>query len=157
MKDIIIPTLSVERLNTIFRNTLVTNKSTSVIKVVLFQQNNGFEQDSKPVFFDEYIIGEDKQLIEYLFGQLKDVHDGKMIITMNSAMQRYDGAWTSNPNAVMALLHLGLAAGLIEPYKKGVGAKLTHPIIPTMHTLDDDFPQWYKANKAKLVKAYFGE
>ena len=157
MKDIIIPTLSVERLNTIFRNSLATNISKSVVKVVLFQQNNGFEQDSKPVFFDEYIVDNGKQGIEYLFGQLKDVHDGKMIITMNSAMQRYDGAWTSNQNAILALLHIGLAAGLIEPYKKDAGARLTHPIIPTMHTLDKDFPQWYRANKAKLCKAYFGE
>ena len=157
MKDIIIPTLSLERLNTIFRNSLVTNKSTSVVKVVLFPQNNGFEQDSKPVIFNKNIVDNGKQAIEYLFGQLKDVHDGKMIITMNSAMQRYDGAWTSNPNAVMALLHLGLAAGLIEPYKKDVGAKLTHPVIPTLHTRDLNFGPWIRANEPELLRAYFGE
>ena len=157
MDYIVYGTLELEQLNSLFRNTLALKASKSVVGVVLYPKDNGFKQDSKPIFFDESVINDSKQLIEYLFGQLKDVHDGKMIITMNSAMQRYDGAWTSNPNAVMALLHLGLAAGLIEPYKKGVGAKLTHPIIPTMHTLDDDFPQWYKANKAKLVKAYFGE
>ncbi len=157
MKDMLVGTLEIERLNSMFRNALATNISKSVVKVVLFQQNNGFEQDSKPVFFDEYIIDEDKQLIEYLFGQLKDVHDGRMIITMDSAMQRYDGAWTSNPNAVMALLHLGLAAGLIEPYKKDVGAKLTHPVIPTLHTRDLNFGPWIRANKQKLLKAYFGE
>ena len=157
MKDLLVGTLGIERLNSMFRNALATNISKSVVKVVLFQQNNGFEQDSKPVFFDEYIIGEDKQLIEYLFGQLKDVHDGKMIITMNSAMQRYDGTWTSNQNAILALLHIGLAAGLIEPYKKGVGARLTHPIIPTLHTRDLNFGPWIRANEPELLRAYFGE
>ena len=157
MSDMLVGTLDLERLNQMFRNTLALKTSKSVIGVVLYPKDNGFKQDSKSVFFDESLLNENKQLIEYLFGQLKDVHDGRMIITMDSAMQRYDGAWTSNPNAVMALLHLGLAAGLIEPYKKDVGAKLTHPVIPTLHTRDLNFGPWIRANKQKLLKAYFGE
>ena len=157
MRNLIVPTLDLECLNLIFRNSLAQNASKSIIKVVLYPKAYGFTQDSKPIFFDESILNKNKQQIEFLFGQLKDVHDGKMIITMNSAMQRYDGAWTNNPNVVLALLHLGLAAGLIEPYKKGVGAKLTHPIIPTLYTEDLNFGKWIRENEQKLLDAYFGE
>ena len=149
--------LDIEQLNAIFRNSLAREASKSITAVVLYPQNKGFQQDSTPIYFDKSLVDRNKQIIEYFMGQLKDVHDGKMLITMESAKLRYDEPWTTNSNAVMALLHLALAAGLIEPFVKGVGAKLTRPIIPTLHTRDSNFGPWIRENEPKLLKAYFGE
>ena len=158
MKDIIIPTLSLERLNTIFRNSLAQKTSTEVIKVTLFQKENGFQEDSKPIYFDKKIVDNNKQGIEYLLGQLKDVHEGKASTSLESAKQRYDEQWTTNTNATMALLHLALAADLIKPVDKSTAQSIfTTNIIPTLHTLDSNFPSWYKNTKPKLLKKYFGE
>ena len=158
MNNILYGTLELEQLNKFFRNSLAQKNSTEVIKVTLFQKEFGFQEDSKPIFFDRKIINENKQLIEYLLGQLKDVHEGKASTSLESAKQRYDAQWTTNTNATMALLHLALAADLIKPVDKSTAESLfSKEIIPTLHTKDLNFAPWIKESKPKLLKKYFGE
>lgn len=71
--------LTSHRVNTIFKHVVATRRSVATVRCVLFRKENGFPQDSAPIYFDADALDANKSKLEYLVGQLKDIHDKKNI------------------------------------------------------------------------------
>lgn len=137
-----------------FNQTLATRQSKNVIKCVLFQKEKGFPNDSKPIFFDKDLIEHIKPALEFIVGQLKDVHEQKDHITPQSATKRYDNiTWIKDQNSLLSFLHLACAARLIAPIDaKTSNLKFLEDIYPTIDVFDSNFKEWEKENKPKILR-----
>ena len=95
----------------------------------------------------------EKKRIDFVLGQLKDVHEDYPSTTTETIKDRYDDAeWTKNSTVLMAYLHLILAAGLVKPVEASTGElEFTSEIIPTLHTEDSNLGTWLKKNKEKFA------
>ena len=146
--------LSADTIKSYFNQTLATRQSKHIIKCVLFQKANGFPSDSKPIFFDEDLIEHIKPSLEFMMGQLKDVHDGNDHITPQSATKRYDNiTWIQDQNSLLSFLHLACAAELIAPINaQNSNLKFLEDIYPTIAVLDPSFKKWEQEHKPRILK-----
>ena len=137
-----------------FNQTLATRQSKNVIKCVLFQREKGFQEESKPIYFDKDLVEHIKPALEYMLGQLNDVHQQKKAITPQSAIKRYDGVnWINNQNELLYFLHLACAARLIAPIDAKTGSlTFLKDIYPTIDVFDPNFREWEKEHKPKILK-----
>ena len=143
-----------DTMKSFFNQTLATRQSKNVIKCVLFQRKSGFQDDSKPLYFDEDLLEHIKPALEFMMGQLKDVHEHKKSITPQSLIKRYDDViWVDNQNDILRFLHLACAAGLIYPIDaKTSSLTFCKEIYPTIDVLDPNFRDWEKEHKPKILK-----
>lgn len=146
--------LHADTIKSFFNHTLATRQSKNVIKCVLFQRKSGFQDDSKPLYFDEDLLEHIKPSLEFMMGQLKDVHEHKKSITPQSLIKRYDDViWVDNQNDILRFLHLACAARLIYPIDaKTSSLTFCKEIYPTIAVLDPDFRDWEKEHKPKILK-----
>ena len=146
--------LHIESVKGFFNHSLATRQSKNVIKCVLFQKAKGFPNDSKPIFFDKDLIEHIKPTLEFMMGQLKDVHDKNDHITPQSATKRYDNiSWIQDQNSLLSFLHLACAAKLIAPIDaKTSNLYFLENIYPTISVFDPNFKEWEKENKPKILK-----
>jgi len=96
-----------------------------------------------------------KKNIQYLYGQLKNVHAGNGNLQINEAFLTYSGThWTTNKGVLLEFLYLG-------------GTDDEHPLIcifdsktnstelnmgnitPTLSPKDPAFPAWWEAHKGE--------
>ena len=159
MKKIIPRDLTVEQINPLFKACLATENSKNIIRVVLFQKEQGFEQDSRAIFFDGDKINLAKPQLEYSLGQSKDAHLKNTFTTTDTITDRYDGEkWTTSTPAILAYLHMLLAAELIAPVDpKTAKMHFKTEIIPTYLLTDPQFVKWIKENEPKLSEKYYGK
>ncbi len=157
MPSIVPRDLTIQQINYLFKACLPKQESIKVIRTVLFQKENGFEQDSKAIYFDADMIKKAKPQLEYSMGQLKDVHLKRPIITSTSITERYDNVqWATDSAPIMAYLHMLLAAELITPINPNGEMTITTEIIPTLHLYDKRFGAWIRENEPKLSYKYYG-
>ena len=154
MRDYDPANLRADLINAIFKTTLAKRTSYSVIKCVLFQKEKGFPNDSKPVFFDELELEIITPKLEYLMGQLKDVHEHKKAITPQSVIKRYDNStWVDNQNTLLEFLHLVCATGLVAPIDaKTSNLDFLEEFYPTICVSDPIFLKWQAEHKPKILK-----
>ena len=159
MKKVPYRDLTMQDINVIFKHSLAREDSKEVIRTVLFKKENGFEPESRPIFFDTEMIKKFKPQLEYTLGQLKDVHSNQKFSTTDSIKERYDNVlWANSTPPVMAYLHLLLASELIEPLtKQNANLKFTKNIMPTLGSYDSNSPHWLKVNKSNLLEHFFGK
>ena len=144
-------------LNNIFSKALATKESENIIRCVLFRQKYGYKEDSKPIFFDAKSIERFKPHIEFMLGQLKEVHLSATSATPASMRFNYLGKdWTeSNNGALMVLFHLALAADLIAPFDARTSTVVfKSTIAPTLSPLDENFGEWFRKNESKILTQY---
>lgn len=138
----------------VFNRCLVTadDPTNGIHASVLFQQDSGYEEDSKPVFFSKNRLEQNKKSIFYLLGQLRSVHAGDLKITSTESIYRYDGVqWTGDTVKLMELFHLGEATKGILPFVKQFNtASIDNmELKPTLSPKDPNFPAWWEAHKAE--------
>lgn len=156
MENILDGSLTANYISALFKDCLIKNPSREPIKAVLFQKENGFPEDSRPIFFDKEIVLSHKERINYILGQLKDIHEQHPFTSIDTVTSKYDNSvWTNNRNVVIAFLHLALAAGAISPID-AKSSKITFlkDFMPTIDPLDENYLQWYKENKTKILKKF---
>ena len=136
----------------IFNRCLATSidSTSETSSSILFQLALGYEEDSKPVFFNKRRIELDKKNILYLLGQLKSTHDNKFRIEASTTIYRYDNVkWTGDTVKLMELYHLGEQTRGILPFvKQSNTARINDTIVkPTLSPKDPNFPAWWEEHK----------
>lgn len=91
--------LTEQNVNALFTTCLATKlqDKNNILVSELFQKAYGYKENAKPIFFQRDKIQSNKKTIEFLAGQLKNVHDKKRVLTAKSAIQKYNGVnWTTD-------------------------------------------------------------
>lgn len=145
---------------------------------ILFSRTLGYKPEDEVVFyFDKEKLLANKKNIQYLYGQLRSVHQKKEDMCLDDAWYNYSGKrWTTDRACLLYLLYLGCTQEtlLISPfsteafrkycedenydaYLKNLGtvsAKDTtvlavENLAPTISPKDPNFPAWWAAHKAE--------
>lgn len=154
MKSYFPTILSSRSVNDTFKACVADQDSTEVIKCVLFKKSNGFPQDSRPIFFDKKLLEKRIPKLEFMLGQLKDVHNQQTQTNTNSIKIKYDNTiWANNNQALLEFLHMCCAANLISPIQqKDSSIQFLTNLYPTMSPNDPNYSDWSKENKPKILK-----
>ena len=124
---------------------------------ILFSRTTGFSGgDVKIISFDREKLLENKKNIEYLFGQLKAVHDSNgndVRLPLADLIKRYDGTrWTSDTDPLFKLGYLGVVPeiSLVNPVlAKDRSTVVSGMVKPTLSPKDPAFPAWWEAHKGE--------
>jgi tetratricopeptide (TPR) repeat protein len=140
-----------------FNRCLATDKDSieTVLRSILFQKNLGYDEDSKPVFFNKEQVEKNKKNIFYMLGQLKSVHNNDPSLTPTESIYRYDNAqWTTDTVKMMELYHLGETSKGIHPFVKRSNTASINTLLvkPTLSPEDPNFPVWWEEHKAEWEK-----
>ena len=156
MIDLSLGSLNATYINALFKDCLIKDTDRQHIAAVLFQKEQGFNEDSRPIFFDKEIVDNNKKTIDYVLGQLKDVYEGKNSTSMKTVVNKYDNTiWTENRNVIVAFLHLALAAGSISPLNAKTGRiDFIEALMPTKDVFDAEYGNWYSQNKEEIIKRF---
>lgn len=113
--------------------------------------------DSGDVAFSKEKINQNRNVIRYLFGQLKDSHTPKedRIFTLQDAARKYDGTvWTDldDMEYIFKFLNFSSAVGQFRDFTRQGNTIYTDTatdIRPTLSPKDPAFPAWWEAHKAE--------
>ena len=99
----------------IFNRCLAKEDSTETVPAELFPVITGYSAiNNESITFDKSAILSNKRTIEYLFGQLYEVHreDKKNRVKFKDFTMTYTGkTWSENKNYLLPLLYLGVSPG----------------------------------------------
>ena len=137
----------------LFKKCLATEDSKNYIPARWQRKEEGYPEVSPLILFDAEAFNANKHKIEYILGQLLDVHKGKYIVTPNSLFKKYTGdLWTTDGVTLMKLIHLALANATwdfcVPPNDESA---FLHDVEPTLSPKDPNFPEWWEQNKSKWV------
>ena len=96
-----------------------------------------------------------KKNIQYLYGQLKNVHAGNDTLQINEAFLTYSGThWTANKGVLLEFLYLGAAVTdyqfvRIFDSKTNSTELNMNNITPTLSPKDPAFPAWWEEHKSE--------
>ena len=148
--------LDANYISSLFKDCLIKDTNRQPVEAVLFQKEQGFNEDSRPIFFDKEIVDLNIKRIDFILGQLKDVYEGKNSTTMETIVKKYDNTiWVENRNVIIAFLHLALAAGSISPIDAKTGRiDFIRELMPTKDVRDHEYATWLGQNKEKIIKRF---
>lgn len=123
---------------------------------ILFSTLRGYSLAAeRRVVFDKERTQANKKNIEYLYGQLKNIHSQNSDLQINDAFVTYmDKNWTSNKGILLEFLYLG-AINDGDPLMSAFDSKTNSAIIgvdtikPTLSPKDPNFPAWWEAHKGE--------
>ena len=127
---------------------------------ILFSRLRGYSPDAERiVVFDRENFLANQKYIQYLYGQLKNVHAGNDTLQINEAFLTYSGThWTANKGVLLEFLYLGATCdghALISIFdaRTDFGDKPNSAILsahnPTLSPKDPNFPTWWEAHKSE--------
>ena len=124
---------------------------------VLFSRATGFSgEDVKIIYFDRDKLLVNKKNIEYLFGQLKGVHNSNgndVKLPLADSIKRYDGTcWTGDTDPLFKLGYLGVVPeiSLVNPVlAKDRSTVISGKVKPTLSPKDPNFPAWWEAHRTE--------
>ena len=123
---------------------------------ILFSRLRGYSPDAERiVVFNRENFLTNKKNIQYLYGQLKNVHAGNNTLQINEAFLTYSGThWTTNKGVLLEFLYLGAAVTDYQFVRifdsKTNSTKLNTDIItPTLSPKDPAIPAWWEAHKSE--------
>ncbi|MDY2957650.1 hypothetical protein [Floccifex sp.] len=124
----------------IYNKCLPTSTTTS------FEPSNLMANSETVLQFDRIQLHKQKKTIQFMMGQLRDVHKHKYLVFDHSIL-KYDGtSWTDSKQVEMYFLNLCRACDLTEPFdvgKRGLMSYYHEDIIPTLSPSDKKYKQWY--------------
>ena len=123
---------------------------------ILFSRLRGYSPDAERiVVFNREKVLANKKNVQYLYGQLKNVHAGNDNLQINEAFLTYSGThWTTNKGILLEFLYLGAindGHSLLAAFDGGTSSTIlnTDTIRPTLSPKDPAFPAWWEANRAE--------
>ena len=151
--------LNEENVQAIFNRCLaeIEDRKTTTL-ATLFPPELGYEDDpDAQVLFQTDALLQNKKNIEYLYGQLKEVHDETPVrrVSFWDFSVAYSGKpWTQEEQAVLQLLYLGVNYHLllIEPFwAKNDTSRIfkEKPVKLTLSPKDPAFPAWWEQHKSE--------
>ncbi len=135
--------------NCLMKKTLLNYLSSDLLPVKIFTKSS-CGKDSPEIYFNKSKVEEYKATIEYMYGQLYEVHHGEYMITKDKFLEPADGflnyknqRWTNDQNTLMSFYYLGVAAivimpFIIDPFTNRLGVDLID-ITPTLSPNDPNF------------------
>ena len=134
----------------IFERCLATKESTETNGIILFRKSKGYSEDSTPVIFDMIKIKENKQTIEFLYGQLQMMHEYDSHLTPQKAQKKYDGTlWTQDGSISMQFLCLGNIINAFPSFLAQINSTVLLLNESTISPKDPAFPAWWEAHRAE--------
>ena len=136
----------------LFNKCLYTAESKNHTVAVFQETRMGYPKDTDPVFFDKDAIDSNRDLINFLLGQLNDAHRGPLVeCTVQSLFLKYTGEpWTKDGITLLKLIHLALANSSMAPFSAEKDRTLLKSYInPTLSPKDPNFSEWWEQNKSK--------
>ena len=123
----------------------------------LFPITRGWEiEDAVQIQFDNAKLLKDKKAIQYLFGQLQEVHTySKTSKKQDVAIDDYNTTysetnWTRDKETLLKFLYLGVASLCCSPFFAETKTSLISPAVkPTLSPKDPTFPEWWEQHKAE--------
>ena len=121
----------------------------------LFPPEYGYQRgDEVAIQFDPAKLRKNKKTIEYLFGQVQDVHTHKLqALTIDDYNTTYSGThWTNDKVIMMKFLYLGVTyeTQCVTPFLPKSGtAIISSKLKPTLSPKDPAFPEWWEKHKAE--------
>lgn len=153
LKSFTPPELNEGNVQAIFNRCLATDGVTETTASSLYFSSLGWKQEDDGLLFDKNNLRANQKIIQYLVGQLKPVHEGQRILTLEDMTKTYQGTnWVRERASLMQLLYLGSSdeftvfAPLVAKWN---GTTLNMPIAPTLSPKDPAFPAWWEAHKAE--------
>ena len=151
--------LNEENVQAIFNRCLaeIEDRKTTTL-ATLFPPELGYEDDpDAQVLFQTDALLQNKKNIEYLYGQLKEVHDETPVrrVSFWDFSVAYSGKpWIQEEQAVLQLLYLGVNYHLllIEPFwAKNDTSRVfkEKPVKPTLSPKDPAFPAGWEEHKTE--------
>ncbi len=144
---------------TLFNNCLSNSNTKNQSRTILFSVAYGYKpEDEILIAFDKDALEKNKKAIEYLYGQLKDVHNGNNVksthaLSVEDFSTTYTGnSWTHDKGALLKFLYLGCTEEtlLIKPFSKKLnGTDISSKIKPTLSPKDPNFPAWWEEHKSE--------
>lgn len=139
----------------IFNRCLAKQDTKDITYSTLFPTTHGYKtEDEIQIQFDTAELLNNRQNIEYLFGQLQEVHhkhNKRMSIDdYNTTYQ--EKHWTSDKSALLKFLYLGVNPKIvyITPFRAESSTSILSPQVkPTLSPKDPNFPAWWEAHKAE--------
>ena len=141
-------------------NKCLSNPNTkSQSRTILFSVPYGYKpEDEILIAFDANVLDKNKKSIEYLYGQLKEVHNGNNVgrttaVSVDDFSISYTGdVWTHDKGTLLKFLYLGCTEEtlLIKPFSKKLnGTDVSSKIKPTLSPKDPNFPAWWEEHKSE--------
>ena len=143
----------------LFNKCLANENTKTQTKAILFPMLYGYKlEDEILVRFDTDALEKNEKTINYLYGQLKEIHDGNNMpstkpLSIDVFTTTYTGdEWTKDKGTLLKFLYLGCngCTMLIKPFLKDTDAtSINSPIKPTLSPKDPNFPAWWEEHKAE--------
>lgn len=111
--------------------------------------------ESGDICFSRDKINKNRKNIEFLFGQLKNVHVPKenRLFTLQDAAVKYDGKrWTDDMECIFKFLNLASATGHFSDFTREentIYTDIATDVIPTLSPKDPAFPAWWETHKSE--------
>lgn len=123
---------------------------------ILFSRIKGYGLDmERRVVFDKKKVIDNKQHIQYLYGQLKNIHMQDRNLQINDAFLTYSGKkWTVSRGTLLEFLYLGAINDerpLMIPFDSKNNSTFLNmqALKPTLSPKDPNFPAWWEAHRAE--------
>ena len=137
----------------LFNRCLAADGVTETTVSSLYFSSLGWKKEDDGLLFDKNNLRANQKIIQYLVGQLKPVHEGQRILTLEDMTKTYQGTnWVRERASLMQLLYLGSSDEFTvfdRLVAKWNGTTLNMPITPTLSPKDPNFPAWWEAHKAE--------
>ncbi len=138
----------------VFNKCLYTAESKNHTASIFQLASQGYPKDSDPIFFDKDAIDANRDLINFLLGQLNDAHKGPLTESnVQTLFIKYTGEpWTKDGTALLKLIHLAFANMSIAPFSADRDRTFLLSFVadnPTLSPKDPNFPEWWEQNKSK--------
>ena len=138
----------------VFNKCLYTAESKNHTAAIFHLASQGYPEDSDPVFFDKDAIDANRDLINFLLGQLNDAHKGPLTeSTVQTLFMKYTGEpWTKDGVTLLKLIHLAFANLSMAPFSADRDRTFLLSVVaknPTLSPKDPNFPEWWEKHKAE--------
>lgn len=114
---------------------------------------------SAEVYLSTEKIGENQKNIEFLFGQIKNIHYNNSAIGLQEGFITYqDTVWTREVENLLKLYALAQSKGLITEFSalptdpNIISAIKASDVRPTLSPKDPAFPAWWEQHRAEWEK-----
>ncbi len=145
--------LNESTVKTIFYNCMVKpdTKEENMIDIFLFDEAAGFEENNQVFTFDELAVQKNSKIINYIIGQLKNVHDKNRMPKVDELFLTYQNkAWTASTSPVMELLYLlTVNSNILKLNKQIEHITFMNEEKPTLSPEDPNFPAWWEEHKSE--------
>ena len=130
----------------IFNRVLATEESEHPLPLGLYTDDT-----SSNIMFDADVLEKNYKKIQYIFGQVKAVHEQKRLMDITELIIKCDDTvWTTNKETLMKFMYLIISSGLITALdKEDSEVAILSSAKITLSPDDPNFEAWWEEHKTE--------